>query len=44
LIFELELVKIQDAPPAPEGGMPFPMPEGGPGGPGGPAGGQGQGE
>lgn len=44
LIFELELVKIQDAPPAPEGGMPFPMPEGGPGGPGGPAGGPGQGE
>ncbi len=38
LIFELELVKIQDAPPAPEGGMPFPMPQGGPGGPGGPAG------
>ena len=34
LIFELELVKIQDAPPAPEGGMPFPMPQGGPGGPG----------
>ena len=33
LIFELELVKIQDAPPAPEGGMPFPMPQGGaPGG------------
>lgn len=31
LIFELELVKIQDAPAAPEGGMPFPMP-GGPGG------------
>jgi FKBP-type peptidyl-prolyl cis-trans isomerase len=29
LIFELELVKIQDAPPAPEGGMPFPMPQGG---------------
>jgi FKBP-type peptidyl-prolyl cis-trans isomerase len=33
LIFELELVKIQDAPPAPEGGMPFPMPQGGPSGP-----------
>jgi FKBP-type peptidyl-prolyl cis-trans isomerase len=33
LIFELELVKIQDAPAAPEG-MPFPMPQGGPqGGP-----------
>jgi FKBP-type peptidyl-prolyl cis-trans isomerase len=32
LIFELELVKIQDAPPAPEGGMPFPMPQGAPGG------------
>ncbi len=30
LIFELELVKIQDAPAAPEGGMPFPMPQGGP--------------
>lgn len=29
LIFELELVKIQDAPPAPAGGMPFPMPPGG---------------
>ncbi len=29
LIFELELVKIQDAPAAPEGGMPFPMPPGG---------------
>lgn len=28
LIFELELVKIQDAPAAPEGGMPFPMPQG----------------
>ncbi|MFT4176474.1 MAG: FKBP-type peptidyl-prolyl cis-trans isomerase [Luteolibacter sp.] len=27
LIFELELVKIEDAPPAPQG-MPFPMPEG----------------
>ncbi len=35
LIFELELTKIQDAPAAPEGGMPFPMPQGGPGGPGG---------
>ena len=34
LIFELELVKIQDAPAAPEGGLPFPMPQGGPGGPG----------
>ena len=33
LVFELELVKIQDAPAAPEGGMPFPMPEGAPGGP-----------
>ncbi len=33
LIFELELVDIKDAPPAPEGGMPFPMPQGGPGGP-----------
>jgi hypothetical protein len=34
LIFDLELVKIQDAPPAPEGGLPFPMPQGGPqGGP-----------
>ena len=31
LIFELELVKIQDAPPAPEGGMPFQMPPGQPG-------------
>ena len=31
LIFELELVKIQDAPAAPEGGMPFPMPQGQPG-------------
>ncbi|MEI8037846.1 MAG: FKBP-type peptidyl-prolyl cis-trans isomerase N-terminal domain-containing protein [Verrucomicrobiota bacterium] len=29
LIFEIELVKIQDAPAAPEGGMPFPMPQGG---------------
>ncbi len=27
LIFDLELVKIEDA-PAPQGGMPFPMPEG----------------
>jgi FKBP-type peptidyl-prolyl cis-trans isomerase len=33
LVFELELVKIEDAPAAPEGGMPFPMPQGGPGGP-----------
>lgn len=33
LIFELELVDIKDAPPAPEGGLPFPMPQGGPGGP-----------
>jgi FKBP-type peptidyl-prolyl cis-trans isomerase len=33
LIFELELVKIEDAPAAPQG-MPFPMPQGGPeGGP-----------
>jgi FKBP-type peptidyl-prolyl cis-trans isomerase len=32
LIFELELTKIEDAPPEPEG-MPFPMPQGGPGGP-----------
>ena len=31
LIFELELVKIQDAPAAPEGGMPMPMPQGQPG-------------
>lgn len=31
LVFELELVKIQDAPAAPEG-MPFPMPQGAPGG------------
>jgi FKBP-type peptidyl-prolyl cis-trans isomerase len=31
LIFDLELVKIQDAPAAPEG-MPFPMPQGQPGG------------
>ncbi len=30
LVFELELVKIEDAPAAPEGGMPFPMPQGGP--------------
>jgi FKBP-type peptidyl-prolyl cis-trans isomerase len=30
LIFELELVKIQDAPPEPQ--MPFPMPQGAPGG------------
>ena len=45
LIFELELVKIQDAPAAPEGGLPFPMPQGGPGGPGGPGQGQpGEGE
>lgn len=29
LVFELELVKIQDAPAAPQGGMPFPMPQGG---------------
>lgn len=29
LIFELELVKIEDAPAAPQG-MPFPMPQGGP--------------
>ena len=36
LIFELELVKIQDAPAAPEGGMPFPMPQGAPGAPGAP--------
>jgi FKBP-type peptidyl-prolyl cis-trans isomerase len=39
LIFELELVKIEDAPAA-EGGMPFPMPQGVPGGPGGPEGGE----
>ncbi len=32
LIFDLELVKIEDA-PAPQGGMPFPMPDGGPQGP-----------
>ncbi|MGL5020004.1 MAG: FKBP-type peptidyl-prolyl cis-trans isomerase N-terminal domain-containing protein [Luteolibacter sp.] len=38
LIFELELVDIKDAPAAPEGGMPFPMPQGAPGGPGGPQG------
>ncbi len=31
LIFELELVKIQDAPAKPDGGMPFPMPQGQPG-------------
>lgn len=37
LIFELELVKIEDAPA--QQGMPFPMPQGGPGGPqGGPEG------
>lgn len=34
LIFELELLKIEDAPAAPQGGMPFPMPQGG-GAPGG---------
>jgi FKBP-type peptidyl-prolyl cis-trans isomerase len=40
LIFELELVKIEDAPAAPQG-MPFPMPQGGPeGGPQGGPGGQ----
>jgi FKBP-type peptidyl-prolyl cis-trans isomerase len=33
VIFEFELVKIQDAPAAPEGGMPFPMPQGDPGAP-----------
>lgn len=33
LIFELELVKIEDAPAAPEGAMPFPMPQGAPGAP-----------
>jgi len=41
LIFNLELVKIEDA-PAPQGGMPFPMPQGMPPGgmpPGGPQGG-----
>ena len=32
LIFELELTKIEDAPAAPQGGMPFPMPQGAPGG------------
>jgi FKBP-type peptidyl-prolyl cis-trans isomerase len=33
LIFELELVKIQNAPESPHGAMPFPLPEGGiPGG------------
>jgi FKBP-type peptidyl-prolyl cis-trans isomerase len=32
LIYEIELVKIEDAPAAPEGGMPFPMPQGAPGG------------
>ncbi|MEX1114319.1 MAG: FKBP-type peptidyl-prolyl cis-trans isomerase N-terminal domain-containing protein [Akkermansiaceae bacterium] len=37
LIFELELTKIEDAPPAPES-IPFPIPQGGPGGPGGPEG------
>jgi len=31
LVFELELVKIEDA-PAQQGGMPFPMPQGAPGG------------
>ena len=31
LVFELELVKIEDAPAAPQG-MPFPMPQGQPGG------------
>lgn len=36
LIFELELVKIEDAPAPQE--MPFPMPQGAPGGPGGPGG------
>ena len=30
LVFELELVKIQDAPVAPEGTLPFPLPEGQP--------------
>ena len=30
LIFEIELTKIQDAPAAPAGGVPFPMPQGGP--------------
>ncbi len=33
LIFELELVKIEDAPAPEGGGMPFPMPQGVPGGP-----------
>lgn len=28
LIFELELVEIKDAPPAPQGGLPFQLPEG----------------
>ncbi len=28
LIFDVELVKIQDAPPSPHGAFPFPMPEG----------------
>lgn len=32
LIFEVELVKIQDAPAPDAGGMPFPMPQGGGGG------------
>ena len=32
LIFELELVKIEDAPPKQGQGMPFPMPQGQPGG------------
>ncbi|MDP3850391.1 MAG: FKBP-type peptidyl-prolyl cis-trans isomerase [Luteolibacter sp.] len=31
LIFDLELVKIEDAPAQPQGGMPFPMPQGQPG-------------
>lgn len=30
LIFDLELVEIQDAPPAPVGGLPFPIPGGAP--------------
>ncbi|MEO5913471.1 MAG: FKBP-type peptidyl-prolyl cis-trans isomerase N-terminal domain-containing protein [Luteolibacter sp.] len=39
LIFDLELVKIEDAPAPEGGGMPFPMPQGAPGGPqGGPEG------
>ncbi len=42
LIFELELVKIEDAPAQEGGGMPFPMPQGVPGGPGGPGGPQGE--